>query len=44
MVMVSQASFAAQNQQCTSEYLTQAGVKNDYVKLENSVFTATVIL
>ncbi len=35
MVMVSQSSFAAQNQLCTSQYLTQAGVKNDFFRLQN---------
>lgn len=35
MVMVSQASFAAQNQQCTAQYLTQAGVSTDLVRLED---------
>jgi hypothetical protein len=35
MVMVSQASAHAQYQHCISEYLTQAGVKNDFYRLEN---------
>jgi pimeloyl-ACP methyl ester carboxylesterase len=35
MVMVSQASAHAQYQHCMSEYLTQAGVKNDFYRLEN---------
>ncbi|MBV9784865.1 MAG: hypothetical protein JO264_13730 [Acidisphaera sp.] len=38
MVMVSQSSFAAQTEQCMHEYLTQAGVKNDFVRLQNKGF------
>lgn len=35
MVMVSQSSFAAQTEQCTHEYLTQAGVRNELVRLQD---------
>ena len=38
MVMVSQSSFAAQTQICTHEYLTQAGVKNDFIHLQDVGF------
>jgi pimeloyl-ACP methyl ester carboxylesterase len=33
LVLVSQASAFAQTEHCTSRYLTQAGVKNDFVRL-----------
>ncbi len=35
LVLVSQASAFAQTEQCMSRYLTQAGVHNDFVRLEN---------
>jgi len=34
MIMVSQSSFAAQTEACMHQYLEQAGVKNDFVRLE----------
>ena len=38
MVMVSQSSFAAQTQVCMHQYLLQAGVKNDFVHLQDVGF------
>ena len=35
MVMVSQSSAHTQYQLCISQYLKQAGVKNDFYRLEN---------
>jgi pimeloyl-ACP methyl ester carboxylesterase len=34
MVMVSQSSFAAQTEVCMHKFLQQAGVKNDFIRLE----------
>jgi hypothetical protein len=34
MVMVSQSSFAAQTEVCMHRFLEQAGVKNDFIRLE----------
>ena len=34
LIVVSEASYHAPYDHCTSEYLTQAGVKNDFVRLE----------
>lgn len=38
MIMVSQSSFAAQTEQCMHEYLTQAGVNNQLIRLQNVGF------
>ena len=38
MVMVSQSSFAAQTESCMHEFLLQAGVKNDLVRLQDVGF------
>jgi pimeloyl-ACP methyl ester carboxylesterase len=38
MVMASQSSAPAQEQICTHEYLTQAGVKNDFIRLQDVGF------
>ncbi|MBV8522510.1 MAG: alpha/beta fold hydrolase [Acetobacteraceae bacterium] len=35
MVMVSQSSFAAQTEVCMHQYLEQAGVKNDLIRLQD---------
>jgi pimeloyl-ACP methyl ester carboxylesterase len=35
LILVSQASAFAQTEHCTSRYLTQAGVKNDFVRLQD---------
>jgi len=38
MVMVAEASFAAQTEVCMHQYLEQAGVKNDFVRLQKEDF------
>ena len=34
LIVTSEASFRAQYDHCTSEFLTQAGVKNEHLRLE----------